>query len=87
MDPGYRTTPGIPESKPTSQWATDAIERGKPGLAEAGLSAVVRVPGWSVTGKRQFDRVGGEVDGSHAATAGSRDQGRASLEEFRRQDG
>jgi hypothetical protein len=83
---GFQMINDISEFKPLSQAATDAIEKGKAGVAEAGVSAVVRVVGESVTGKMQFDRVGDEDQSYHVATAESREQAVEFLEEFRRRD-
>jgi hypothetical protein len=83
---GFQMITDISEFKPLSQAATDAIEKGKAGVAEAGVSAVVRVVGESVTGKMQFDRVGDGDEGYHVATAESREQAQEFLDEFRRRD-
>ena len=85
LEPGFDMVNDISAFKPLSQETTDAIERGKAGLTDMGVSAVVRVVGDSVVSKMQFDRVGTESEGYHVATAETREQAEALLDEFRRQ--
>lgn len=73
----------ISECTPMTEDATDTIERGKRGLTERGVSAVVRVTGESVVGKMQFDRVASGTEGYHVATAETVEEAEALLDEFR----
>ena len=87
LRPGFEMINDISEFKPLSQEATDAIERGKRGIAERDVGAVVRVVGDSVVGKMQFERVTGDAEGYHVATAESREQAERFLDRFREQPG
>lgn len=55
---GFQMINDIRQFKPLSQDAVSAIERAKAGIAERGVSTVVRVTGESVLGSMQFNRVG-----------------------------
>lgn len=81
LQPGFDVVNDISGFQPVAQEATDAIEHGKEGLAERGVSAVVRIPGDSIVGKMQFDRVGDED--YHVATAENCEQAERFLDEFR----
>lgn len=83
LEPGFDMVNDISEFKPMTQQATDTIERGKRGLTERGVSAVVRVTGESVVGKMQFERVGGGMEGYHVATAETVEAAEQLLDEFR----
>lgn len=83
LDHGFDMVNDISTYKPMSQEATEAIERGKAGLTERGMSAVVRVLGESVVGKMQFDRVGSGREGYHIATAETREEAERLLDNFR----
>ena len=84
LDPGFDMVNDISTFKPMSQEATEAIERGKDGLTERGMSAVVRVLGESVVGKMQFDRVGSGSEGYHIATAETVEAAKELLDAFRK---
>jgi hypothetical protein len=65
LSPGFDISPFTP----MDDQATDTIERGKRGLTERGVSAVVSVTGESVVGKLPFDRVADGEEEYHVATA------------------
>lgn len=87
LDSGFDMVNDISSFKPMNQDASEVIERGKEGLTERGVSAVVRVTGDSVTGKLQFDRVGTDSEGYHVATAESPEEAEQLLDEFREEAG
>jgi hypothetical protein len=68
---------------PLDDEATDTIERGKRGLTDRGVSAVVRVTGESVVGKLQFDRVADGEEEYHVATAETVEEAEELLDRFR----
>jgi hypothetical protein len=82
LRPGFGMVNDISSFNPVSQEATEAIERGKRGIAEEGVAAVVRVVGDSVVGKMQFDRVGEGDRSYHVASAESREQAEEFLDRF-----
>lgn len=83
LTPGFDMVNDISSFTPMSDGATDTIERGKRGLTERGVSAVVRVTGESVVGKMQFERVGDGVEGYHVATAETVADAEELLDRFR----
>lgn len=83
LDPGFDMINDISSFKPMTQQATDTIERGKQGLTERGISAVVRVTGESIVGKMQFERVGSGEEGYHVATAETVEDAETLLDSFR----
>jgi hypothetical protein len=85
LDPGFQMINDISTFKPVSQQATDAIDKGKAGIADQGVEAVVRIVGDSVVGKMQFDRVGDGDRSYHVATAENRAQAEEFLDRFRDQ--
>lgn len=84
LEPGFDMVNDISEFTPMTDAATATIERGKHGLAERGVSAVVRVTGESVVGKMQFSRVGEEA--YHVATAETVAEAEDLLDRFRDAD-
>lgn len=83
LRPGFDMVNDISEFTPMNEGATETIERGKRGLTERGVSAVVRVTGESVVGKMQFDRVAEGEEGYHVATAETVTDAEALLDDFR----
>lgn len=85
LEPGFDMVNDISTFKPMSPEAKQAIERGKEGLTERDMSAVVRVTGESALGELQFSRVGTDKEGYHVATAETRMEAERLLDEFRRE--
>jgi hypothetical protein len=62
------------------------IERGKKGIAENGVSAVVRVMAESTTGQMQFDRAGEDEENYQLAMADSQEKAEKLLDKRRKQE-
>jgi hypothetical protein len=71
LDSGFEMITDLSNFQPADTDAMEHIERGKRGIAEHGVAAVVRVTAESTTGQMQFDRAGEDEESYQVAMADS----------------
>jgi hypothetical protein len=74
LEPGFEMVNDVSEFKPSGEAVDRQIKRGKKGVADGGVSAVVRVTPESTTGEMQWDRAGGGEESYQVAKADSQER-------------
>jgi hypothetical protein len=86
LDDGFDLINDLSDFQPGDPEAMKHIERGKKGIAQNGVSAVVRVMAESTTGQMQFDRAGEDEESYQLAMADSREKAEKLLDKRREQE-